>query len=61
MDIVGSFANLLQAFTVTMTLATSENLRELVTGWVFAPRRTVMGMLRAGGTDSRCRFWRGCI
>jgi len=51
MDIVSSFANLLQVFTVTMTPPTHENLRELVVGWVFAPRRTIMGMLRAGGVE----------
>ena len=34
-----------------MTPATSDNLRQLVVGWVFAPRRTITGMLRAGGTD----------
>jgi SRSO17 transposase len=51
MDIVSSFADLLQVFTVTMTPATSDNLRELVIGWVFAPRRTIMGMLRAGGVQ----------
>lgn len=51
MDIVSSFADLLQVFAVTMTPASSQNLRELMTGWVFAPRRTIMGMLRAGGTQ----------
>lgn len=51
MDIVCSFAELLQVFAVTMTPTTSENLRDLVVGWVFAPRRTIMGMLRAGGTE----------
>lgn len=51
MDIVSSFADLLQVFTVTMTPATSENLRELLIGWVFAPRRTITGMLRAGGVQ----------
>lgn len=51
MDIVCSFAELLQVFAVTMTPTTAENLRGLVVGWVFAPRRTIMGMLRAGGTE----------
>lgn len=49
MDLVNSFSQLLQVFAVTMTPATSENLRQLMIGWVFAPRRTIMGMLRAGG------------
>ena len=51
MDIVSSFADLLQVFAVTMTPPAHENLRELVVGWVFAPRRTIMGMLRAGGVE----------
>ena len=50
MDIVSSFADLLQVFATTMTSATHDNLRDLVVGWVFAPRRTIMGMIRAGGT-----------
>ena len=51
MDIVGSFADLLKVFAVTMTPTTFGNLRELAVGWVFAPRRTIMGMLRAGGSE----------
>ena len=51
MDIVGSFADLLQVFAVTMTPATQKNMLELFTGWVFAPNRTITGMLRAAGTD----------
>lgn len=50
-DIVTSFAELLQVFAITMTPATSQNLRDLMVGWVFAPRRTIMGMLRAGGVE----------
>ncbi len=51
MDIVCSFADLLQVFAVAMTPPTFGNLRELTVGWVFAPRRTIMGMLRAGGSE----------
>jgi len=51
MDICSSFAQLLQVFSVTMTAPTHANLVELITGWVFAPRRTIMGMLRAGGVE----------
>lgn len=51
MDIVSSFSDLLQVFAVTMTATTHGNLKDLISGWVFAPRRTIMGMLRAGGTD----------
>ena len=51
MDIVCSFADLLQVFAVTMAPASQENLRELIAGWVFAPNRTITGMLRAAGTE----------
>jgi len=51
MDMVSSFSELLQVFAMTMTPATHENLRELTVGWVFAPRRTITGMLRAGGVE----------
>ena len=51
MDIVGSFTDLLQVFAVTMSPASQESLRELITGWVFAPNRTITGMLRAAGTE----------
>ena len=51
MDIVSSFSDLLQVFAVTMTSSTHGNLQELIAGWVFAPRRTIMGILRARGTE----------
>ena len=51
MDMCSSFAQMLQVFSVAMTVPTHANLVELITGWVFAPRRTVIGMLRAGGTE----------
>jgi SRSO17 transposase len=51
MDICSSFVQMLQVFSVAMTAPTHAGLVELMTGWVFAPRRTIMGMLRAGGVD----------
>lgn len=51
MDICSTFVEMLQVFSVAMTAPTHANLVELMTGWVFAPRRTVTGMLRAGGTE----------
>ena len=51
MDICSSFVQLLQVFSVTMTSRTHASLVELMAGWVFAPRRTIMGMIRAGGAD----------
>lgn len=51
MDIVSSFCPLLQVFAITMTSPTQANLQALIAGWVFAPRRTIQGMLRAGSVD----------
>jgi hypothetical protein len=51
MDIVPAFAELLQVFAVVMTAPTQKNFQRLVVGWIFAPRRTITGMLRAGGTN----------
>ena len=48
MDIATSFMPLLQVFTVAMTEPTGESFRQLVAGWLFAPRRTILGGLRAG-------------
>lgn len=47
MDIATSFMPLLQVFTAAMTEPTAESFRQLVTGWIFAPRRTIIGGLRA--------------
>lgn len=51
MDICTSFLPMLQVFSLAMTAPTYASLLELMTGWVFAPRRTIMGMLRAGGVE----------
>jgi hypothetical protein len=47
MDIATSFMPLLQVFTVAMTEPTAESFRQLVGGWIFAPRRNIVGALRA--------------
>lgn len=39
---------LLQVFAATMNEPTWVSLRELIAGWVFAPRRTILGAVRAG-------------
>lgn len=49
MNLVSSFAVSLQDLAVVMTLPSFQNFVTLVTGWVFAPRRTVTGMLLATG------------
>jgi hypothetical protein len=50
MDVATSFLPLLQVFAVAMTQPMFQNLMIVATGWVFAPRRTVCGMVRASGT-----------
>lgn len=47
MDIATSFMPLLQVFTVAMTGPTADSFRQLVAGWIFTPRRTIMGAFRA--------------
>ena len=51
MDVVRSFDALVQAVAVVMTGPSAETFRTLITGWVLAPRRTIMGMVRASGTE----------
>ena len=57
MDICSSFVEMLQVFSVAMTLPTHANLVELMTGWVFAPKRTITGMLRAGSIERHHSAW----
>lgn len=49
MYLVTSFAFVLQELAVTMTAPSFQNFMVLVTGWVFASRRTVTGMMLAAG------------
>ena len=49
MDLVSSFAAMLQPLAATMTAPSFANWCVVVTGWVFAPRRTVTCMLSAAG------------
>jgi len=50
MELVNSFHCLLQVFALAMTEPTAATFRELIIGWVFAPRRTVLGIVRCSGT-----------
>jgi len=50
MELVNSFHCLLQVFALTMTEPTAVTFRTLVIGWIFAPRRTVLGIARCSGT-----------
>ena len=49
MELVSSFATMLQPLAATMTSPSFANWCVIVTGWVFAPRRTITGMLSAAG------------
>ena len=49
MELVPGFVQLLQPLISTMTAPTFDSLTTLVTGWVFASRRTVTRMILAAG------------
>lgn len=49
MSILPSFVDLLQPFATVMTAPTFATFQTLVVGWLFAPRRTVTGMVVAAG------------
>lgn len=49
MNIVTSFAVMLQGFAVVMTAPTLANFSTLVSGWMFAPRRNITSMIVAAG------------
>jgi hypothetical protein len=49
MEFVPSFGLLLQGLATTMTAPTFDSLITMLTGWVFAPRRTVTRMILAAG------------
>jgi hypothetical protein len=51
MDVATSFLPVLQVFAAEMTRPTFQNLLILISGWLLAPRRTIIGMVRASGTD----------
>lgn len=53
MDLVRSFCDLLQPFGSVMTAPTFQTLTWIVTGWIFAPRRTITGMMLAAGVVGR--------
>lgn len=53
MAVVPSFQVLLQEFAVVMTAPSFQTLLLVVTGWIFAPRRTITGMIVAAGAVGR--------
>src|SRR6185503_10204682 len=53
MFLVSSFSILLQELSVVMTTPSFHNFLTILTGWVFAKRRTVTGMLTAAGVAGK--------
>lgn len=53
MTLVPSFVDLLQPLAAVMTTPTFDNLLTMLAGWVFAPRRTVTGMIVAAQAVGR--------
>src|SRR3990172_5990514 len=53
MYLVTSFVALLQQLAFVMTGPSFDNAVTIVTGWVFAPRRTVTSMIAAAGAVGR--------
>jgi succinate dehydrogenase/fumarate reductase cytochrome b subunit len=50
MELVPGFTDLLQGLSATMTAPTFATLTTVLTGWVFAGRRTVTRMILAAGS-----------
>lgn len=51
MAAAATFISVLQVMTAVMTASTAETFQTLIVGWLMAPRRTIMGMVRGGGTE----------
>lgn len=56
MDVATTFLPILQVFAAEMTQPTFQSFQRLIAGWIFAPHRTLRGMIRSSGTD---RHWAG--
>jgi len=56
MEFVPSFGLLLQGLSATMTAPTFESFVTMLTGWVFAPRRTVTRMILAAGDTAHKHY-----
>lgn len=56
MEFVPSFGLLLQGLAVTMTAPTFNSFVTMLTGWVFAPRRTVTRMILAAGDTAHKHY-----
>ena len=56
MELVPGFVLFLQGLSATMTAPTFESFLTVVTGWVFAPRRTVTRMILAAGQSAEKHY-----
>ena len=56
MELVPGFVLLLQGLSTTMTTPTFSSLTTVLTGWVFASRRTVTRMILAAGEGAEKHF-----
>ena len=56
MEFVPGFGLLLQGLAVTITAPTFDSLVTMLTGWVFAPRRTVTRMILAAGSTANKHY-----
>jgi hypothetical protein len=56
MELVPGFTLLLQGLAATMTAPTFESFLTVLTGWVFAPRRTVTRMILAAGSSAEKHY-----
>lgn len=51
MEVVQSFHVVLQVVSGVMTAPTAQTFQTLVAGWLLAPRRSIIGMVRSSGTE----------
>lgn len=60
MDVATTFLPLLQVFASEMTRPTFQTFLILVSGWLAAPHRTILGIVRASGTQRHHAPFHGC-
>lgn len=51
MDVANSFVPVIQVLATVMTTPTADTFQTLVGGWLMAPHRTILGMVRASGVE----------
>ena len=61
MNLVSTFVGFVQQVSAVMTQPTFQSFMIVLTGWVFARRRTVTGMILAADAGSGHGFWHQAI